>query len=438
MAHAAPILWDVVEEHLDEASFLGSQWRAAMSSPRRTLTEVARNLEPRLEANLDALGAPGNEVVGLLLVPGLRGDDTGAAFAAALALLRVPGRDRVAEVAEAAAGSKGPKGAAVAWALGLGAPAGRDVDLLALARDPVHPGAASALDALTLRRITVPADLVAAAASSTSPALAAAGLRAARPGPGSNATLVERALQSRATEVRDAALETGLRLGLRSAWVACRKIVESRGPAAGTPALLLALGGEPEDVERIVALLTEKPARADAVIALGFTGRLSAVDACVALLDDKALGPLAGEAVSAITGLVMGEGYRMEPPEEDEPMSFADENLDADLVSGAAAELPVPIGGAVAAWWEFHRSRFDPSQRYLDGRPWTPAGLRGALETGPMRRRHALGLDLAIRSRGSLALETRAWASDQRSQLASMGGALREELGHPYGRLLRG
>ncbi len=46
--------------------------------------------------------------------------------------------------------------------------------------------------------------------------------------------------------------------------------------------------------------------------------------------------------------------------------------------------------------------KLDARQRYLAGQPLTPQALLEALKTAPMRRRHALALELAFRSRGAI------------------------------------
>ena len=49
------ILWDVIEEHLDEAEFLFERWDRALFQPSFNLDELAKTFEPRLFAHIDAL-----------------------------------------------------------------------------------------------------------------------------------------------------------------------------------------------------------------------------------------------------------------------------------------------------------------------------------------------------------------------------------------------
>src|SRR5262245_29023441 len=81
----AMVLWDVVEEHLDDAAFLFEQWERALVAPDYTLSEVAERLEPRLFAHLDGLEIAGAEVVPRLLEPQLWSELREEVFVAALA-----------------------------------------------------------------------------------------------------------------------------------------------------------------------------------------------------------------------------------------------------------------------------------------------------------------------------------------------------------------
>src|SRR5689334_5531802 len=82
------ILWDVVQEHLDEAEFLYEQWSNAFHSPTYPRRELASTLERRLEAHLDGLVVGGRAVAEQLLIPELANTDAPArSTVAALALL---------------------------------------------------------------------------------------------------------------------------------------------------------------------------------------------------------------------------------------------------------------------------------------------------------------------------------------------------------------
>jgi uncharacterized protein (TIGR02270 family) len=129
---------------------------------------------------------------------------------------------------------------------------------------------------------------------------------------------------------------------------------------------------------------------------------------------------------SAITGLDLASAGLTEPRpaprEEDEPPLFEDEDLDAALVPRAEERLPAPDAPGLIRWWNQNRGRFDPDVRYLGGRPTTLRLLVDALADGPMRRRRPVALELAVRTRGQLQIETRAFIAEQRRRLTSFDG----------------
>ena len=404
----ADILWDVVEEHLDEAAFLWTQWERALVAPGCKLKDVVRGPEERLLAHIDGLVVAGEPAVGRLLVPALEGGGPEKAFAAALALLDGPAPDAAARVLARLDGAAPEVAAALTRALGLAHRKGLEEALLQATRAGGGPQKAAALSALALRRVLVPG--LAALLASRDPAILAPALAAARVGGQQNANFVEAAFASGSTAVRDAALETGLVLGIRSAWTACQRIADQKRPDAAFPLLALALSGEEGDLQRILAALGVGESRPAAVVALGYSGRVAAVEACLPLLPDEKLGRLAGEAVSAITGLEIDGEYRKKPAAEpEEPPALDADDLDADLVPGPEAELPEPEAAAVERWWKNARARFDPKVRYLGGKPWSPEALAAAFAQGSMRRRRVLGLELAVRSKGEFDVETRGW-----------------------------
>src|SRR4051794_26252675 len=70
-----PILWDIIDEHLDEAAFVTLRWRAALDAPHYTLAQVGRSRETQLFAHLDALVIGGAAVAERRLRPELEAPD---------------------------------------------------------------------------------------------------------------------------------------------------------------------------------------------------------------------------------------------------------------------------------------------------------------------------------------------------------------------------
>jgi uncharacterized protein (TIGR02270 family) len=147
------------------------------------------------------------------------------------------------------------------------------------------------------------------------------------------------------------------------------------------------------------------------------------------------VGKLAGVACAAITGLPVSAALRASGPaaEPDEPVPLAAEDLSADLLPRPEDALPLLDAGAAAAWWAEHRSRFERGRRYLNGAPWGRESVLVALAHGPMRRRHALALELAVRTRGRASVETRALTARQRAEVAAAAAMPATEFERPPG-----
>jgi uncharacterized protein (TIGR02270 family) len=433
MGRSGFVLWDVVEEHLDEAEFLWSQWERALVAPDFTLAEVAEREEERLLAHVDGLTAGGEEVAEKLLYPELAGDDPSRVSAAAFALF-ASGSPAAKKAAFAAlrGGEEGPR-AAICRALGLGAHPDASVGLLAdLPADP-QPVQAAILEALAFERQNV-GPLLAPVTLDDDPAMVLAALRGARVGrERAFHRLIGEALGSEVAAIRDRALAAGLVLGVPGAWAACRRVAEEGGADAGQALLLVAIGGDARDQQAVIDAAAREELRGAALWAMGASGRVAAAEACLPLLHDPTFAAVAGEAFAAVTGLpVEGEMLAAEEKEADEPIPFAEEKLDASLIPGPEKALPRLDAGKVEAWWAKNRDRFDRRKRYLYGAPFGVEGVLEALERGPMRRRHVLALEVEIRSRGRLHLETRAMTARQRAELGTLRGMTAAELGRPF------
>lgn len=135
------ILWDVVEEHLDEAAFLWTQWERGLHSPLYKLHTLRDRVEERMLAHLDGLVVGGEAVAQRLLYPALTEGLGGIAFAAAMALL-LSGRPEAEEaVCSALATAAPPQREEIIRALCLGPSPSRQARLLGLISGEVlEPG----------------------------------------------------------------------------------------------------------------------------------------------------------------------------------------------------------------------------------------------------------------------------------------------------------
>ncbi|RKH09662.1 hypothetical protein D7X74_29175 [Corallococcus sp. CA047B] len=246
------------------------------------------------------------------------------------------------------------------------------------------------------------------------------------------------ALHSPDPAVREAALVLGLVRGQRIAWQACQQQLDARDAAGSTARLLLAVGGDDKDIERLKSLLQVSNLRADVLWALGFSGRLSAAEACLPWMHDKAFASIAAEAFCSIVGLKLEGPLVSEEGSGDEGFMSPEEDLDGDPRPGGEAALIAPHPEAVESWWARARKGFNPAERYFGGAPFSASGLVPALLSIPMRRRPPLALELLIRSQGRIAVEVRSWTHVQWEQLHAAQGESGRLKAQPFAAWLGG
>ena len=414
------VLVDVLEEYLDEAAFRWVQWERALAAPDFTLAETAER-EERLLAYLE--GLEDADALDTVVRPAFDSEEAPRISAAAHALLAL---GEVDEVLVRLRGAEAPVRAAILRALevseapGLGA---RLLELLNLGDAALQAGV---LEALAFRG-EAPAKVLARFFTHDEPRARVAALRGALPLP---EDVVRRhlpaLLDSAHPGIRAAAMEAGLASGVRGAWEACRKAVRLPGVHARESMVLLALGGDEAEASLLVDALESAELRVPALWALGFSGRVAAIETCVKYLEVPEVARLAAEAFSAMTGLRLEGAHALPPGERPEGAPVPpeeQEGLDANLVPGPEDALPWPHVAAARDWWTQNQARFTKGTRYLMGQPFSGPVLVEALESSPMRRRHVLARELAIRTRGQHVIPTRAFTHRQREALAQARGA---------------
>ena len=436
---AEAILWDVVEEHVDEAEFLAELLASAHDSPVYTFDEVREGPEERLRAHLDALAVGGSTVFEQTLLPTVTGDEdlgdeptlyrvAGAALAIlcgaepawATAML-----DRLPEVPD-------EHFEGVVHALAICDAPDIDARLPKLVARAEGTGAAFHVRGLDL------GDALEGLLRSADPQLRAAAFRAAQYTDRRRLSWIEHGCTSADPELRDAALPAGLVMGSANAWQITGRLAQSSTELHRGAMQWVAQFGEPRTLQLIVDRLDDEATRNDALWALGFSGRIEAAEACLGWLADGAAGPLAGEAFAGITGLdPVDDAYWGSPPpdEGDEEPPPLDEDLDEDLSVSPEEELPVPNVEAINAWWAENRGRFQSGQRYILGRPADQQSLLHALRTESMRRRHARAFELLVRSKGQARVQTRMMSGAQQRQMDALGALPRIDGNRPFSRL---
>jgi uncharacterized protein (TIGR02270 family) len=417
----APVMMDVLEEHLNEAAFLWSQWERALVSPLYDLADTAE-CEERLLAHVHGLVVGGEVAVGALLLPALEAEEVERISAAVMALLSGGGKRELEKVLAVLDSAGEVQRAGIGRAMAL---SGReDLEAMLLKRLSAEELAlqVAAFQVLAFRG-TAPHETRTRWLSQEVVEPVIAALRAPGPLPREIAqTALPQLLVDPRPGVREAAIVAGLVSGARAAWKTCRKVAEEGG-AGRRPALtVLALGGDERDAEWLVGQLRQEDLRADVLWALGFSGHALAAQACLECMGgEDRTAALAGEAFSAITGLKLEGEYRKPPKEEaDALVPLEEEDLNADLVPGPEASLAVPVREDVVRWWDKAQKSFERGTRYLRGNKLDAGGLLEALRREPMRRRPALALELAIRSRGAHQLQTRAFTRRQRAELSEV------------------
>jgi uncharacterized protein (TIGR02270 family) len=411
-------LLDIVEECFDEAAFLWRLWEDGLGSQARDLGTLSSFVEERLLGALDGIAVGGETAVESLLGPALSSNDrwrvTVAAHVAAASGI---GGSLLMEILRDSQAEK------LGWLV-------RGIELVRAGEERLAPLEAmlaqgspahrAALMGLRAFRRRPPGPELAQLLVSDEPASRAMALRAARFEPNAAALpAVEYGLGDPELSVCIEAVETGLRLGSRNAWLRCRELARTAVPGTARALQLVAALGLERDQEFVLAALGSEGGRKGALRALVHVGTVRAIEAALELLDDPASARLAAEAFSAITGLDLHAENLIapDPPAPEEPIPFEEENLDADLVPGPDDLLPVPDVAGIKRWWDRARPRFGKGGRFVMGTPASFVALEAVLERGPMRRRHDVALEMAIRTGGRYDLEPRTFTVEQRRQM---------------------
>ena len=420
-AARSPVRWDIVEEHLDEAAFLWTQWEHALLSPRYTLAEVADGPEERLRAHVDGLVVGGELVVERLLIPALTHDEPEYRFAAASALLASGERDRRAAVLDALAAASGPALAALGRAFALH-PSSETTQALLDCWPALPPAACPVvLEACVRTGVDPGARLDAVMRLGEAPTLGG-GLEVARRQGRLTAELVDYFISGPDVDNAEVALRCGLRVGFPRAWSAALERARATSPSAEA-LLWLAIAGSSDDQRRLLGLATDPETRREALAAVGVAGRASGAELCLDLMRDEWSARLAGEAFSAITGLeIAGEFADAEATDPyDEIPPDADPSAEPVPEPWGEGALACPAREAVTRWWMAARGRFVPSGRYLGGVPASAERAVALLGKAPMRRRPALALEICARSAGAVDIDVTDWARVQQRALAGAG-----------------
>ncbi|WPB76889.1 TIGR02270 family protein [Archangium violaceum] len=399
-----------MEEHLDEAGFLWTQWENGQCSPTHTLQELAGGNEARLMAHLKALTVGGRRVAERLLIPALGEDDPERCRAASFVLLNQGEGENVEAVLQAFTVATTAHRQTVARALSLSERQGLSKHLqpMLAATDP--DVLATTLEILAFRR-TLPAEGLPQLYWHEVPRVRIAALNAAHATcMAEDALAIREALTAQFSSLRAAGVSLGLVRNRRDAFEACLDWNEAWDEAGQLARLAIAMGGERSELDGLIRLLERPELCRDILWALGFSGKVVAAEACLPWLREPGFANIAAEAFCAITGLELTEKYRV-------ARKKARDDEDEELIPDPDAELEQPEPEAIGRWWAEARNRFDRETRYLGGKAFSTQVLLDALWNAPMRRRPVLALELAIRTQGRYQVEVSDFSHVQARQL---------------------
>ncbi|WP_342376804.1 hypothetical protein NVS55_36295 [Myxococcus stipitatus] len=266
-----PLRMDVLTQHFNEAEFLWSQWERALCSPDFELSELGE-LEERLLAHVDGLVLGGPHVANELLLPALEADTVDPVASAAFVLLSANEAWALGEVLDVFDKGDDVQRAGVGRALGL---CGQEEVEAALRQRLSAEEVALRVAAFRVLafRGAVPVETQVAWLYRDEPAQVIAALEDTPP---LRKDIVQSVLPQLLVDprpgVRDAAILAGLGSGARAAWTACRKALEQGGKGRVACWLALALGGESQDLERLVALSGREDRARGGAVGLGVLG----------------------------------------------------------------------------------------------------------------------------------------------------------------------
>jgi len=436
------ILWDVVEEHLDEAEYLVEVWHTNLDSPAYLRDEFEAGPQERLMAHLDGLVVGGEQVRTELLESTLTDEDTEQwrAAAAAMALLQTPSAQVSASLFTGLDERGDEVRAGIVAALAMSARPDIDVRITDALKKKDPLGHRVPLATVGGMRGVDPRNLVDDLLEGGDAAARAAAVSMLPFGDRRYLQWVEHCLTDPDPDLQWSAARAGLIMGSGAAWQLVGRWGLAEEPHAEALVLLASLA-DARIVERLIERLDGDALRPAMLYALGYSGRRSAIEACMTWLGDEAVGPLAGEAFAAMTGLPLDDDAFWDDPEQADDEDD-DEDLEAEVEPDAEdddlgfrpeAELRVPKPEAIAQWWAEHQARFDPKLRYIAGRPADQLAIAHALKTLPLRRHHALAFELLARTKGAVQVRSRALTFASAATIEGLSSMRRIDGNRSYG-----
>jgi uncharacterized protein (TIGR02270 family) len=420
---APKLVWDVVEESMDEAEFLWRRRLWLLDAHEGRVRDAATWAEERMLGALHGVRVAGDEGVDPLLTPALASDEIDRAAVAAF-VLGALGTSRAWDLVERSLlAAPGPASDALIRGVGLLGPRPALAGKLAALLDAGKPGSQAVVLALLAEWAADPGSKLSSWLASADPDLLVAALRAI---PGNTGAKfhpqILRNLNDPEPRVQIAAVQRGLVLRQPAAWSTCLALFERPTPALAPLLPLVAVSGEPRSLALLRAAIAVKELARDAVFSLGEHGTAEAAETAVELMAGDQHAALAAASFAAITGVDLRAEHLVKPESPDSSSGGDADSPEAAERRSASPDddLPAPDVGALIGWWRKNQSRFPPRARFIRGQPARWSVVRDTLENGPPARRHALACELEVRTEGRFRLATRALAGDQERQLRQL------------------
>lgn len=361
-AARATFIADLLKQHFEELSFLWGQRLAALNSPVLTHRSL-RELEERIEAHVEGLLVGGENILPLL-EPGLMDASSNVAFAAAYPLLRLGQTAATEQVWKAFTQAEGAGLNGLCQALCACCPLGLKPRLIDQAASAPSLRAAAALEVLVF---TSPSDVksekVLALLKAEAPRLQQAGWRLVALADFSiPRELFEKALADKDPQTRRECLWAAA--WTKQPWLLdyCRKFAVKSPPIDTDPYRLLAVLGQPDDLQRMLYLGKDVALGPQRFEWLGTFGHPGVID--LILEGFKSKNPreavAAGNAFTQITGFDVESQKRVTLPPEDghEPDEIEKEFLD---------DAFLPDFDQAQAHWQKIKDAFAKGTRWCRG-----------------------------------------------------------------------
>lgn len=413
------VLWDVVEEHLDESEFLLAQWAQAMDSPVQTMATLQSSIERRLLGHLDGLASNSLAVAHRILAPLFLQPEAAATDRLVAACLAALALGRFDLIDQALRREDRHLVAAFLRAFEL-TPTSLESWVHELRnREPGSPARALSLKLAAAAGVALPNLLL--ELQSEDPEEAAMAARAARWAPAQlHLPALEYMLTHPDPRVEEEALVACLVHGSRVAFQHCWRRVQDPQRANELSMLLLALFGDARAHAALTALLPSTQHRLAALFALGYAGQADSIPLLLpyAASAEPEVQARAIEALQLITGWELPTGTQLEgsEPKHEGADSPSDQRAPA---TNEAVNATVPGIQALTDWCRTRVGSLDPKQRLLLGEPWTAMHALRALDILPLPRRHAIALWLLVRTGGAIRIDTRTFMRTQKKQMRS-------------------